>query len=123
MTFDEFQPRYKRLLKAYGKPLDEDTAERGAVYFEALKGVPEAVLEAAIAKVVTDERFFPAASVLRETANGILASKVYTPPACPQCHGDGFVEATDQNVQGVTYTNYVRRCPTCRPLAVKGEVA
>lgn len=120
MTYDEFVPRYRRLVKAFSKP---ESGEQCAAYHETLKNFPEAIVEGAIAKVIADERFFPPASVLREAANSILAGKVYTPPACPQCHGDLMVDAEDRSVQGVTYKNWVKPCPTCRQAALNEGAA
>jgi hypothetical protein len=116
LSYDEFTPRYRRLIKAYGKT---ESGEQCAAYYDALKTFPEGILEKAIAKVIADERFFPAASVLRAAAHGILAGATYEAPQCPRCDGNGFIEAEPRVVFQVTYPT-VKLCPECgyQPVAV-----
>jgi hypothetical protein len=117
MTYDEWTPRYRRLVKTYGKT---ENGEQCSAYFEALAQFSEGVIEQAIAKHTAEDKYWPAAADLRTRCLGILAGAVYTPPACPQCHGNKFIEAPDQTHFNRSYA-YVRRCPTCN--TKRAEVA
>lgn len=110
MTFDEWTPRYRRLVKAFSKT---ENGEQCAAYFEALAKFPESAVEHALAKVIADERYWPSASVIREHAQNVLAGSVYTPSTCQKCHGDTWVDAPDQEHFRRAYTNFVNRCPIC----------
>lgn len=114
MTYDEWTPRFARLMTAFGKSAPGES-ERCAAYYEALQGYSEGVIEQVIAKAIANERYLPPAAVLRTYAAGIIAGAPYTPSECALCHGTLWVEAPDEQHFGLTYTNYVRRCPRCRP--------
>jgi hypothetical protein len=114
LTFDEFTPRYRRLVKAYGKL---ESGEQCAAYFEVLKSFPEGVLEQAIAKVIGEEKHFPAAAVIRDAGRGIMAGAVYHAPTCQLCHGDLFVPAAPRVLFQLTYQQ-VSPCPECKPSGV-----
>lgn len=110
MTFNEWTPRYRRLVKAFNKT---ESGEQCAAYFEALERFSDGVIEHAIAKVIAEEKYWPSAAELLERAKSHVASHVYTPPTCWRCHGDGFIDAPDQQHFNRAYTNYVQPCPDC----------
>lgn len=109
MTWDEWQPRYRRLVKTYGKT---ESSEQCAAYFEALQSYSEGVIEHAIARVIAEEKYWPAVAEIRSRVQAYLAGHVYTPSTCPDCHGDGWVDAPDQEHHGRQY-RYVTRCRRC----------
>lgn len=112
MDWDTWQKLYRRLCVTYGRSVN---GEQAAVYFEALSAFSASVVEAAIAKVATDHKTWPSVAELCERARSIIASTPYQRRACDLCHGDGFIEAPDQEHFQRTYTNYVTRCPQCYP--------
>lgn len=114
MTYEEWTPRYRRLVKTYGKV---ESGEQCAAYFEALQSFTEGVIEHAIAAVIAEEKYWPAVAEIRTRAQGYLAGHVYQPPTCAACHGDGWVEAEDQTHFQRRYTGYVRRCRACAAVA------
>ena len=114
MTYDDWAPRFRRLMKAFGKT-EVGEGERCSAYFEALQKYSEGVIEQVIAKAIANERYLPAASVLRDFAVGIVAGNTYTPSTCELCHGNLWIAAEDQQHMGRIYTNYVHACPRCKP--------
>lgn len=121
MTYDEWKPIYAKMVKGRDRrPLGEQCQS----YFEVLSHFSGGVIETAILRWNVLNRAFPQASDIREMAVGVLASAPkYVPPVCPCCHGDGFVDAPDQEHMGRMYPNYVRCCPQCRQVRHQASTA
>jgi hypothetical protein len=110
MIFDEWVPRYNRLVRTYNKT---HNGEQCAAFFDVLQHYSEGVIEQAIAKTIADSKHWPSPAEIRERCAGIIAGNVYTPPECSMCGGNRWIDADDQQHFNLTYTNYVRRCPMC----------
>lgn len=103
---------YEKLTTAYQKPKN---TEQSKVYFEALGGWPNGVMVEAVKKLIRESKRWPNVAELRESAQSVVSGLTTPPQACDVCHGAGWVPAADEPHHGQTYTNYVTRCPQCRP--------
>jgi len=112
MTWDDWLPHYRRLVKTYNKT---ESGEQCAAYFEVLKGFTPLVIERAITRTLAEEKYFPAVSDIREHASYVMAGMLAPASICDVCHGDTWVDAEPLQANGVTYTNVVRRCRQCVP--------
>lgn len=119
MTWEEWTPIYDKLAKGRDK---KPAPEQCAAFFEVLQHYSEGLIKQAILRWNALNKFFPQASDLRELAQGVIAGHTYTPPECAECGGNGWIDAPDQQHFNLTYTNFVRRCPVCKP-SLRAEVA
>jgi len=116
MTYDDWTPRYRRLIRTYNKT---ESVDQCSAYFEALQGYSLDVIDKAVTKTIAEEKYWPAVADIRSHALGILAGMNAPARACDLCHGSGWVDAPDEQHFNRTYTNYVRRCPQCSIFAKK----
>lgn len=120
MDYDIWTGQYKRLCALYGRAVK---GAQAAEYFKAVQGYSGLVMDEAITTVGKTHKTWPNAAVLCEVASGVIRGISAPPRVCDLCHGNGFIDAPDEEHHGRTYSNYVRRCPQCRPAAVKGDAA
>lgn len=111
MDWDTWQKLYRRLCASYGKAVN---GEQAATFFEALSGFTAGVVEAAVTAQIKASKTFPKAAELCEHCRAYVRAHPVT-RECDSCLGSGWVDAPDQAHHGLTYTGYVRRCPTCYP--------
>ena len=121
MTWEAWISFYNRLCAAKEHRKDP---EQCRAYFDALEPYPDACVQAAILRASREVSGWPKSDRLVELARAEYM-KVQAPPSiCHVCHGDGFINAPDEEHHGRVYTNYVRRCPTCRPASMnRGDAA
>ena len=120
MTFNEWKPIYERLAKGRDKT---PTIEQARAYFEVLENYSPGLVDKARERWNALNRVFPQASDLRDMCQSIISSAVYTPRECQTCGGNGWIDAPDQQVFGVVYSNFVKRCPVCYVPKQSAEVA
>lgn len=120
MTFDVWQTFYNRLCAAKEH---KKNPEQCRAYFDALEPYPDACVQAAVLKATREVTGWPKSDRLVDLARQEY-QKVQAPAdMCHLCHGTGFIDAPDEEHFNRMYTNYVRRCPQCRPAKVQGDVA
>jgi hypothetical protein len=75
MTPDD-APQFARLLGGLGEVFNEPMSEiRARLYFEALKDLPLASIEAAVSRLIQGARFFPKPAEIRETLEGSVEDR------------------------------------------------
>jgi hypothetical protein len=80
MTYDEWAPEYRKLVKTYSKT---ESGEQCAAYFEALRDLSVADVERAITAVIQASEYFPVPAKIREKVDAAKAAAYRERPVLP----------------------------------------
>jgi hypothetical protein len=80
MTYDEWAPEYRKLVKTYNKT---ESGEQCAAYFEALRDLPAFQVERAVTAMIQASEYFPVPAKIREHVIAARAAAYRERPALP----------------------------------------
>lgn len=112
LDFDVWSGCYNRLCAAKEHARN---AEQSRALYDVLKEFPRSCVEQAMFRASREVSGWPKSDKLVELARDERRKLDAPSGICDVCHGDGWVDAPDEQHFNLTYTNYVRRCPQCRP--------
>jgi hypothetical protein len=80
MTYDEWAPQYRKLVRTYNKT---ESGEQCASYFEALRDLRVVDVEPAVTEVIRKQEYWPVPAKIREQVEAAKASAYRERPVLP----------------------------------------
>lgn len=114
MTFQEWQPQWKR-LDQFRISADADRGEVEAEWFSQLRHHHIDAVSEGVTKLIgsAKDNFLPGLGLLKDFIQQKFDRYERTSGKCQDCGGSSWIEAPPFKSNGLIYANVMQRCPSC----------